>query len=74
MAEKAKPIRERALASYGKALKTARDNHWFNEWSERAETAIAQLDLTDRSIKESRLRPDLVRANGGLPRFGQEEK
>ncbi|MGM0574157.1 MAG: tetratricopeptide repeat protein [Myxococcota bacterium] len=72
MAEKATPIRDKALASYKTALDTAREAHWFNEYSEQAEEAIAQLDLTDRSIKEARLRPDRTGPNAGLPDFKRE--
>ena len=69
MADRAKVIRERALASYRKALEVARRERWFNEYSEKAEAAIAQLDLTDLSIKEYRLRPDHLRPNAGPPTF-----
>ena len=72
MAEKAAPIRERALSSYQTALKIARETHWFNEWSEKAEKAIAQLDLSDRSVKEERLKPNHTRPNAGLPDFKWE--
>ncbi len=72
MTEKAEPIRGKALKSYRKALEVAREAHWFNEYSERAEQAIAQLDLSDVSIKEARLRPTRTGANAGLPRFAQE--
>ena len=74
MTEKAKPIRDKAIGHYGKALKIARDEHWFNKYSQRAENALAQLDLSDRSIKESRIKPDRLRANGGTPDFKQEVK
>ena len=72
MAEKAAPIRDRALSSYRKAQTIARDTHWFNEWSVRAEEAIADLDLTDVSIKEARLKPVFTRPNAGLPAFKWE--
>jgi TolA-binding protein len=72
MAEKSAPIRDKALQSYDTALKTARELHWFNEYSERAEQAIAQLDLADVSIKEARLRPDHTGPNSGLPDFKRE--
>ncbi|MDP6943936.1 MAG: tetratricopeptide repeat protein, partial [Myxococcota bacterium] len=74
MAEKAKPIRDKAIGNYAKALSIAREHHWFNKYSQRAENAIAQLDLTDRSIKESRIKPDRVRANSGIPDFKREVK
>lgn len=73
-AERAKPIRDKAIASYAKALSIAREEHWFNKYSQRAENAIAQLDLNDRSIKESRIKPDRLRSNSGLPDFKQEVK
>lgn len=74
MAERAKPIRSKAIASYAKALSIAREEHWFNKYSQRAENAIAQLDLSDRSIKESRIKPNRVESNSGLPDFKQEVK
>ncbi len=69
MSERAKNIRSRAVASYKQALDVAKRERWFNEYSERAETAIAQLDLTDLSIKEFRVRPDHLRPNVGHPIF-----
>ena len=74
MAERAKPIRNKAIASYAKALSIAREEHWFNKYSQRAENAIAQLDLSDRSIKESRIKPNRLESNSGLPAFKQEVK
>ena len=74
MAERATPIRERAVASYRRALEIARKDHWFNAYSERAEQAIAQLDLEDVSIKEFRLRPDRTGPNTGRPEFKQEAR
>ena len=72
MAEQAEKIRLKAIENYQQALAVARQHHWFNEYSERAEQAIAQLDLTDASIKEFRLRPDHTAPNSGLPNFKQE--
>ncbi len=72
MAEQAEQIRAKAIENYKQALAVAREHHWFNEYSERAEQAIAQLDLTDASIKEFRLRPDHTAPNSGLPNFKQE--
>lgn len=74
MAEKAEKIRAKAIESYHTALDTARKAHWFNEYSEKAEQAIAQLDLSDPSIKEYRLRPDHTGPNRSLPDFKQEVK
>ena len=74
MADKATPIRDKAIESYRTALTIARETHWFNRYSERAEQAIAQLDFTDSSIKEYRLRPEYTGANSGHPDFKQEVK
>ncbi len=65
MAERAKVIRQSAIEAYGKALEVAQRERWFNEYSERAEASIAQLDLTDRSVREFRLRPRRLRPNSG---------
>lgn len=69
MAEQSNQIRETALVNYRRALDTARETRWFNDYSERAERAIAQLDLEDKSVKEFRLRPVQLTPNGGLPIF-----
>jgi tetratricopeptide (TPR) repeat protein len=74
MAERAAPIRDRAIGSYQKALEIARRDHWFNVYSERAEAAIAQMDLQDSSIKEFRIRPDRVQPNAGIPVFMEDAR
>jgi tetratricopeptide (TPR) repeat protein len=71
MAAQAEKIRQTALANYRRALDTSRESRWFNEYSEKAERAIAQLDLEDKSVKEFRLRPSKVTPNGGLPLFSR---
>lgn len=69
MAERSTQIREQALINYRRALETARRDRWFNDYSEKAERAIAQLDLEDKSVKEFRLRPTQLSPNGGQPIF-----
>ncbi|MCA9516730.1 MAG: tetratricopeptide repeat protein [Myxococcales bacterium] len=69
MAERAKTIRDKAIEAYQQALDVAHRERWFNEYSEKAEAAIAQLDLTDKSVKEFRIRPDHLTPNGGAPAF-----
>jgi len=69
MADQSNQIRETALVNYRRALNTARESRWFNDYSERAERAIAQLDLEDKSVKEFRLRPVQLTPNGGRPQF-----
>lgn len=73
MAQKAQAIREKAIVAYGEALKIAREKHWFNEYSEKAETAIARLDFNDRSVKEFRLRPTHTAPNSGVPQFKADQ-
>jgi tetratricopeptide (TPR) repeat protein len=65
--DQAKGIRDSSLKSYRAALDVARKERWFNKYSEKAEEAIARLDLADLSIKEYRLRPTLLTANSGHP-------
>lgn len=72
MAQKAEPIRQKALASYRKALEVARKEHWFNEYSKQAEQAIAKLDLQNLAIKEARLRPGQTAPNSGFPDFKED--
>lgn len=74
MAEQSNQIRQTALVNYRRALDRAREDRWFNDYSERAERAIAQLDLEDKSVKEFRLRPVQVTPNGGLPVFRQPDE
>lgn len=69
MADQSSQIRQTALVNYRRAIERAREDRWFNDYSERAERAIAQLDLEDKSVKEYRLRPVQVTPNGGLPVF-----
>lgn len=69
MADRSTKIRAQALANYRRALETAQKDRWFNEYSEKAERAIAQLDLEDKSVKEFRLRPTQLTPNGGVPYF-----
>lgn len=69
MATKSTQIRAQALVNYRRALETAKRDRWFNQYSERAERAIAQLDLEDKSVKEFRLRPTQLRPNSGTPHF-----
>ena len=69
MTEKAKTIRESAIDAYKKALAVSGRERWFNEYAERAEAALAQLDLSDVSIKEFRLRPGRLDANSAHPIF-----
>ncbi|MFO0744104.1 MAG: tetratricopeptide repeat protein [Myxococcota bacterium] len=69
MAEQAQKIRENAIVNYRRALDTAKQFRWFNDYSEKAERAIAQLDLTDLSVKEFRVRPDQLTPNAGVPDF-----
>jgi len=68
-AEQAKNIRDRALDAYRRALEVAKRERWFNEYSERAEQAIAQLDLTDLTVREFRVRPAFLNPNSGTPTF-----
>ena len=69
MADRSTKIRAQALVNYRRALDTAQHDRWFNSYSERAERAIAQLDLEDKSVKEFRLRPVQLTPNGGVPLF-----
>jgi len=69
MTERAKTVRESAIAAYKSALKIAKKERWFNEYSERAEAALAQLDLTDRSTKEFRMRPSQLEPSSAHPNF-----
>lgn len=72
--ERADKIRQLAIASYKQGLATARKHRWFNEYAERAEVAVARLDLQDRSVKEYRLRPVHTGPNRGLPDFKEDTK
>ncbi|MBD90623.1 MAG: hypothetical protein CL940_12475 [Deltaproteobacteria bacterium] len=72
MAEKAEPIRAKAVENYRTALKVARETRWFNEYSEAAEEAIAQLDFKDRSVKEFRVKPRRSAANSAMLNFKTE--
>jgi len=69
MADRSTKIRVQALSNYRRALETAQKDRWFNDYSEKAERAIAQLDLEDKSVKEFRLRPSQLTPNGGVPAF-----
>lgn len=69
MAEQAQKIRENAIVNYRRALETAKQFRWFNDYAEKAERAIAVLDLTDLSVKEFRVRPDHLTPNAGVPDF-----
>ncbi len=69
MSAQAVKIRDQAIFNYRRALETAKQFRWFNDYSEKAERAIAQLDLTDLSVKESRLRPEQLTPNSGTPQF-----
>lgn len=72
MAEKAEPIRAKAVDNYRTALRVARETRWFNEYSEAAEEAIAQLDFKDRSIKEFRVKPKRSAPNSAMLNFKTE--
>lgn len=75
LSEQAEKIRNvRAIPAYQNALKIARVQNWFNEWSEKAENALARIDLKDTSIKEYRLRPVATGANRAIPNFYQDQK
>jgi len=63
-----------AIPAYQNALKIARVQNWFNEWSEKAEQSLARIDLKDTSIKEYRLRPVATGANRAIPSFYQDQK
>ncbi len=69
MTDQATQMRQVALFNFRRALDTAREYRWFNEYSEKAERAVARLDLTDLSVKEVRLRPNQLTPNAGVPRF-----
>jgi tetratricopeptide (TPR) repeat protein len=68
MTDQATAMRQKALENYRLALETARRFRWFNDYSEKAERAVARLDLTDLSVKEYRLRPSQLTPNTDLPR------
>jgi TolA-binding protein len=72
MAERAEPIRAKAVVSYRTALSIARETRWFNEYAEAAEEAIAQLDFKDRSVKEFRVRPKQAAPNSAMLDFKTE--
>ena len=72
MAEKAEPIRAKAIENYRTALRVARETRWFNEYSEAAEEAIAQLDFKDRSVKEFRVKPKRSAPNSAMLNFKTE--
>jgi tetratricopeptide (TPR) repeat protein len=69
LTEVAGKVRDRALESCRTAQSIARETHWFNTYSEQAESIVAELDLTDHSVKEFRLRPDRIKPNSALPEF-----
>jgi len=69
MTDQATQMRQVALFNYRRALDTAREYRWFNNYSEKAELAVAKLDLTDLSVKEFRVRPIQLTPNAGIPRF-----
>ena len=72
MAEKAEEIRAKAVDNYRTAMKVARETRWFNEYSEAAEEAIAQLDFKDRSVKEFRVKPKRSAPNSAMLNFKTE--
>ena len=57
MTDQAEKVRSNALRMYRIATKIAKDKHWFNVYSQKAEAAIARLDLNDKSVKEFRMSP-----------------
>jgi tetratricopeptide (TPR) repeat protein len=68
MTDQATAMRQKALENYRLGLDTARKFRWFNDFSEKAERAVARLDLNDLSVKEYRLRPSQLTPNSDLPR------
>jgi len=66
-ARHATDLRAHALASYRRTLQLAREFRWPSVHSEQAERAVALLDIEDPSVKEYRVRPTRLRANGAFP-------
>ncbi len=54
---RADKIRERAVEMFRKCLETAREQQWFNRFSDDAEQRLAQIDTTYQFTKEFRARP-----------------
>lgn len=69
MTDQATQMRQVAIFNFSRAMNTAREFRWFNAYSEKAERAVARLDLTDLSVKEVRLRPTQLTPNTGNLRF-----
>ncbi len=69
LTQQAGPFRDQALFNLRRALEVSKGDRWYNDYTEKAETAIAQLDLEDKSVKEFRLRPVQLTPNGGVPQF-----
>ncbi len=57
LADQAKPMRDKAVEMYRKAIETANQEHWYNRFSEEAEQRLAKLDFEFRFTKEFRARP-----------------
>ena len=66
---KADQIRQSVMELFRKCLDTAREQQWFNRYSEDAEQRLAQIDYTYRFTKEFRTRPVHTTAYANPPAF-----
>lgn len=74
LAIKADQIRQNAMEFFRKALETAKQQEWFNRFSEDAEQRLAQIDYTYRFTKEYRAKPVHTSTRAYPPSFRFAEK
>jgi tetratricopeptide (TPR) repeat protein len=74
LAIRADQIRQSAIELFRKALETAREQQWFNRFSEDAEQRLAQIDYTFRFTKEYRAKPIHKSTRAFPPSFRFAEK
>jgi len=69
LSEAAQQFRRKAAAAYKKCLEEAKQNHIFNDYTEKAEQRLSVLEFQFAGMKEYRVRPGYYAPGANPPGF-----
>jgi tetratricopeptide (TPR) repeat protein len=73
LAEASQNFRKKAAAAYKKCLEEAKDNHIFNDYTEKAEARLSVLEFQFAGMKEYRVKPGYFTAGTNPPSFKEKK-
>ena len=73
LSEAAQQFRKKAAAAYKQCLHEAKDNHVFNEYTDKAELRLSVLEFQFAGMKEYRVRPGFYTAGANPSAFKKKK-